>query len=53
MIKARAGLQLRSLNNMIRRFFEFSPHKNEFEMVTGNNRWIISFLADNPGREFF
>lgn len=53
MIKTRVGLELRSLNNMIRRFFEFSSHKKEIETVTGNNGWIIGFLADNPDREIF
>ena len=53
MIKTRVGLELRSLNNMIRRFFEFSSHKKEIETVTGNNGWIIGFLADNADREIF
>lgn len=53
MIKARVVLEFRSLNNMIRRFFEFSSHKKEIESVTGNNGWIIAFLADNADREIF
>lgn len=53
MTKTSVGLELRSLNNMIRRFFEFSSHKNEIETVTGNNGWIIGFLADNADREIF
>ena len=53
MVKTRVGLELLSLNNMIRRFFEFSSHKKEIETVTGNNGWIIGFLADNADREIF
>lgn len=41
------------MTNMIRRFFEFSSHKKEIETITGNNGWIIGFLADNSDREIF
>jgi len=46
-------MELRSLNNLIRRYFEFSSHKREIESVTGNNGWIIGYLADNSGRDVF
>ena len=49
----RIGMELRSLNNLIRRYFEFSSHKREIESVTGNNGWIIGYLADNSGRDVF
>ncbi|MGX8710219.1 MAG: MarR family winged helix-turn-helix transcriptional regulator [bacterium] len=53
MEKMRIGLELRSLNNMIRRYFEFSSHKNEIETITGNNGWIIGYLADNADKDIF
>ncbi|MDF1496382.1 MarR family winged helix-turn-helix transcriptional regulator [Caproiciproducens sp. CPB-2] len=53
MEKMRIGLELRSLNNMIRRYFEFSSHKNEIETITGNNGWIIGYLADNADKDIY
>ncbi|QAT48659.1 MarR family transcriptional regulator [Caproiciproducens sp. NJN-50] len=53
MRKIRIGMELRSLNNLIRRYFEFSSHKKEIETVTGNNGWIIGFLSENEGREIY
>ncbi len=49
----RIGLELRSLNNMIRRYFEFSPHRKEIDSATGSNGWIIGYLANNSHREIF
>ena len=46
-------MELRSLNNLIRRYFEFSSHKREIESVTGNNGWIIGYLADSGGQDIF
>nr|DAP11048.1 MAG TPA: hypothetical protein [Caudoviricetes sp.] len=53
MEKMQIGLELRSLNNMIRRYFEFSSHKNEIETITGNNGWIIGYLADNADKDIY
>lgn len=47
------GVELRSLNNLIRRYFVFSSHKKEIESVTGNNGWIIGYLADHQGQDIF
>lgn len=47
MEEIRIGLELRTLNNLIRRYFDFSSHKNEVETITGNNGWIIGYLGDN------
>ncbi len=49
----RIGLELRSLNNLIRRYFEFSSHKKEIEKVTGNNGWIIGYLANNADKDIY
>lgn len=53
MKKVRVGVELRSLNNLIRRYFEFSSHKKEIETVTGNNGWIIGYLSDNRDRDIY
>lgn len=53
MEKIRIGFELRSLNNMIRRYFDFSSHRKEIETVTGNNGWIIGYLAENADKEIF
>lgn len=49
----RIGMELRSLNNLIRRYFEFSSHRKEIETVTGNNGWIIGYLVHNADRDIF
>jgi MarR family transcriptional regulator, transcriptional regulator for hemolysin len=53
MEKIRIGFELRSLNNLIRRYFEFSSHKKEIETITGNNGWIISYLAENADKDIY
>ena len=47
MEEKRIGFEIKALNNMIKRFFEFSTHKSEVETVTGNNCWIIGYLSRN------
>lgn len=53
MARERIGLELRSLNNMIRRYFEFSGHKKQIDKITGNNGWIIGYLADNVNENIY
>lgn len=53
MEKIRIGLELRSLSNLIRRYFEFSSHKKEIESTTGNNGWIIGYLANNAKNDIY
>ena len=53
MEKIRIGLELRSLSNLVRRYFEFSTHRKVIETITGNNGWIIGFLADNSDKDIF
>lgn len=45
--------ELRSLNNLICRYFEFSSHKEENERMTGSNCWIIGYLAERSGSDVF
>ena len=49
----RIVLELRPLNNMIRRYFESSSRRREIESVTGNNGWIIGYLADHQGQDIY
>ena len=49
----RIGLELRALSNTIRRYFEFSSYGTEIQRATGNNKWIIRFLAENEGQDIF
>ena len=47
------GRELRSLNNLIRRYFDFATHRQEIETVTGNNGWIIGYLAENADKDIY
>lgn len=47
------GRELRSLNNLIRRYFDFATHRKEIETVTGNNGWIIGYLAENTDKDIY
>lgn len=51
--EVRIGQELRSLNNLIRRYFEFSSHKKEIESITGNNGWIIGYLANHARQDIY
>lgn len=53
MEKTCIGWELRSLNNLIRRYFEFATHRKEIETITGNNGWIISYLAQNADKDIY
>ena len=53
MKKEGIGLELWSLNNLIRRYFESCSHKKEIERITGNNGWIIGYLADHADQEIY
>ncbi|MEY8354302.1 MarR family transcriptional regulator [Lachnospiraceae bacterium 54-53] len=53
MEKASIAMGLRSLNNMIRRYFQNSTSKREVDKLTDNNGWIIGFLADNEGKDVY
>ncbi len=47
------GLELRALNNLIRRYFDYSSHKKEIEQITGNNGWIIGYLSARRNQDVF
>lgn len=51
--KPEVGLELHSLNHLIRRYFDFSSHRREIASVTGNNGWIIGYLANNKDKDIY
>ncbi len=53
MERIRIGVELRALGNTIRRYFEFSCQKQEIQCATGNNKWIIHYLAENEGKDIY
>lgn len=44
------ALEIRTLNNLIKRYLDFSSHKKEVETITGNNGWIIGFLNEKADK---
>ncbi|QSX07631.1 MarR family transcriptional regulator [Alkalibacter rhizosphaerae] len=53
MEKKSIGKELRSLNNVIKRYVENLNNYQSAKNVTGTNSWIIAFLADNQHREIY
>lgn len=55
MKEIRIGFEIGTLNNLIKRYIEYSSHKNEIETITGNNSWIIGFLGskEEEGKEVY
>lgn len=41
------GIELRSLNNLIRRYVDNKLHKKYIDSVTGTNGWIIRYIAEH------
>lgn len=46
-------VQMRGLNNLIRRYMDSSPGRRQVESVTGTDGWMIVYLADHPDRALF
>lgn len=53
MCRKRIGVEIRILNNLIRRSVENAPNKKKIDEVTGTNGWIIGYLADHRGQDVF
>ncbi len=53
MDKKHVVVQLRALNNIMRRYLFFSSNSEEIKDITGNNGWIIGFLIENEDRDIF
>ena len=49
------GIELRYLNNLIRRYVDNKLHKKYIDSVTGTNGWIIGYIArrEKEGREVY
>ena len=47
MKSSRIGIELRYLNNLIRRYVDNKLHKKYIDSVTGTNGWIIGYIADH------
>lgn len=50
---ASISIELRSLSNLIRRFFENSSNKTSVQKITGANGWIIAYIAENADEDVF
>jgi len=49
----RIGVEIRALNNTVRRYFKFSSRQKEIQRATGNNKWIMHYLTENEGKDVF
>lgn len=47
------GMELRSLNNLLKRYVENSQHFQYAKKITGTNGWIIAYLFENEGNDVF
>lgn len=47
------GLQLRQLNNLITRYMDRSPVKQQVNKITGTNGWIIGYIAKHSEKDLF
>lgn len=45
MCNNKIGIELRYLNNLIRRYVDNKLHKKYIDSVTGTNGWIIAYIA--------
>ncbi len=53
MIERPLGHEIHVLSNLIRRVIDNSPIRKKIEDATGNNTWIISFIARREGSDVF
>ena len=49
------GMELRTLSNLIRRYFEQYSHKKSIDAITGPNSWIIGYIGEKTeaGKEVY
>lgn len=47
------GRELRSLTNLIKRYIDSDVIKQQFDNVTGNNGWIIGYMADHDDHDIY
>lgn len=53
MQEARVGLELRSLNNLIKREIDNSPEKKQADSITGTNGWIIGYISKHSDQDIY
>lgn len=53
MEKKYVGMEIRALDNLIKRFIDNSINKERLVQVTGSNGWIIGYLWDNREKDLF
>lgn len=53
MLNRGIGNELRSLNNVIKRYIGNLPNFQYAKNLTGTNGWIIAYLAENLDKEIF
>lgn len=53
MEKRSVGMELRSLNHLIRRYFERSGSRKQINKITGTNGWIIGYLAEHADSDIY
>lgn len=53
MDQLKVARRLRMLNGMVRQYVHSLAGKREVERLTGNNGWIIGYLADNDGIDIY
>lgn len=47
------GIEIRAVNNMIKRYIDHRIHNMKVNRVTGSNGWIIDYLVKNSHRSVF
>ncbi|MEG1999887.1 MAG: MarR family transcriptional regulator [Evtepia sp.] len=53
MQKRAIGIELRTLNNLIRRYFENHCNSHAMHAITGTNVWIIRYILSNHDRNIY
>lgn len=47
------GMELRTVDNLIKRFIDKHMNCSRINRVTGSNGWIIGYLRDHSGRDVY
>ena len=53
MIERDTGRRLKSLNNLIRRYFDNNRDRKNIDRVTVTNGWILRYLSENQDKDIF
>lgn len=47
------GIEIRTLDNLIKRFIDGNINKSNLNRLTGSNGWIIDYIKKNPQRPIY